>query len=77
MKTLFVVIHENPETDDFKIVGIYSSRERAEAGIERTRKLPGFSALPKGFSINEYELDRDQWRQGFATMPYRSRVGRS
>ena len=75
--TVFVVIHENPETDDFKIIGIYSSHEGAEAGIERARKLPGFSALPKCFSINEYELNRDQWRQGFVTMPNRSHVGRS
>ncbi|HKG84299.1 MAG TPA: hypothetical protein VKB16_14265 [Beijerinckiaceae bacterium] len=75
--TLFIVIHENPETDDFKIIGIYSSRKGAEAGIERVRKLPGFSALPQYFSINEYELDQDQWRQGFATIPKRFHVGRS
>jgi hypothetical protein len=41
------------------------------------RKLPGFSALPQYFSINEYELDQDQWRQGFATIPKRFDVGRS
>jgi len=37
--TLFIVIHENPETDDFKIIGIYSSRKGAEARIERVRKF--------------------------------------
>ena len=77
MRKLFVVIHENPDTEDFKIVGIYSSRERAEAGIARARELAGFKAKPQGFSVNEYELDRDEWRQGFETIPYHARAARS
>jgi hypothetical protein len=29
--------------------------------------LPGFRDYPEGFHIDEYQLDQDQWREGFIT----------
>ena len=33
----------------------------------RASQLPGFSDLPHGFTIDSYELDQDQWREGYIT----------
>jgi len=52
-------------TEDVKFVGVYSSRETAQAAIEHA---PGFSDAPTGFHIDEYQLDKDQWAQGYVTL---------
>lgn len=68
MKPLFVLLHSLPETGRVKVIGIYSSRELAEGAEKRTRQLPGFSDEPDGFSIEQYEVDRDHWPRGFVRL---------
>jgi hypothetical protein len=48
-----------------KAIGIYSSPERAQQAIERVKDKPGFRDHPDGFRIDELELDRDGWEEGF------------
>jgi hypothetical protein len=66
------------DEEDVKALGIYSTREAALAAVERFRKLPGFSDTPQmadhskpgpaeGFNIDEYELDQDNWSEGYET----------
>jgi hypothetical protein len=55
--------------DDFKIVGIYSSSEAANDGINRARKLAGFQDEPDCFIIDTYTLDEDKWTDGFVSIP--------
>ena len=77
-QTVFVVQHlrSEEESEDVKLIGVYSSRAEAEAAVDRKRKFPGFSAFPRivdplhdedesGFYIDEYPLDQDQWSEGF------------
>ena len=54
----------NGETDD-KLLGVYSSRERALARVQLAKSLPGFIDQPDAFLIDEYSLDIDQWTLGF------------
>ena len=68
MELLFVLLHSLPETGRVKVVGVYSSRELAEAAVERTRLLPGFVDEPDGFTIEQYEVDRDHWPRGFVRL---------
>jgi len=68
MESLFVLLHSLPETGRVKVVGIYSSRSLAEAALERTRLLPGFAEEPEGFSIDQYEVDKDHWSRGFVRL---------
>ena len=51
-----------------KLIGVYSSKERAEQAIERLKKKPGFRDYPDGFLIDCYELDQDNWTEGFITV---------
>lgn len=75
MTSVFLLCHvrEDPDGyDDEKIIGAYSTRERAQASLERHRSLPGFRDYPDGFEISEYELDTDDWNEGFLDLTQES-----
>jgi homoserine kinase type II len=83
--SVFVVQHLRSEADseDTKMVGVYTSREEAEAAVTRKRKFPGFSMFPNivdplkdevesGFYISEMILNHDYWTEGFIYEPSES-----
>ena len=53
--------------EDAKLIGVYSTRLMAEAAQQRSRLLPGFREVPDAFLIDDYELNRDHWQEGFGT----------
>jgi len=68
MSVVFLLWHSRETGDgesNDKLVGVYSSREGAEAAIERKLVFPGFRDHPKRFAIDPYTLDRDAWSEGF------------
>ncbi len=68
MDSVFVVFHEYEMSaghDDSKFIGVYASKELAEAAVTRVIKQPGFCDYPKGFSIDKYEINKDHWQEGF------------
>lgn len=75
MKTVFILQHsyELPDTgeEETKFIGVYSSKDKAENAIERLSKQPGFRDFPDHFYIDEYEIDRDNWSEGFITEIYK------
>ena len=56
--------------DDIKFIGIFSTREKAEAALEHVRRQPGFRDFPDGFYIGECEVKSEQlgWPEGFVTV---------
>jgi hypothetical protein len=54
--------------EDVKMIGVYSSREQAEAAVERLSIQPGFNDAPEGFEIDPYVLDEDHWTEGYVTV---------
>ncbi|WP_309728706.1 hypothetical protein [Chamaesiphon sp. OTE_75_metabat_556] len=60
--------YERDCCDETKMIGVYASQSQAEAAIARLSGQPGFSERPDDFSIDEYELDRDNWGEGFVTI---------
>ncbi|YCM43288.1 hypothetical protein V2O64_18450 [Verrucomicrobiaceae bacterium 227] len=82
MKLVFVVqhLHRLPhDEDDVKMIGVYESRDAAVACVERLASQPGFCDFPQiidfekdeddqGFHVDEYELGRDHWPEGFVTV---------
>lgn len=70
MKTVFLVQHsyevgEDGMYDETKLIGVYSSLEKAESVVDRYKKLPGFRDCLDAFYISEYEIDKDNWTEGF------------
>jgi hypothetical protein len=71
MTTVYVLQHVHLSDDgaeDTKFIGVYSSRDNARAAVERLSRAPGFSDAPDGFHIDEYQLDEDQWTEGYITL---------
>ncbi len=57
--------HADGLDDNAKLLGVYSTRELAEAAVDRSRSKPGFRLYPRGFEIVGYDVDRDEWTEGF------------
>ena len=73
MRTVFLLhhIHKDanlPDGEDVKIIGIYSLRTKAEGAVARLSTQPGFREAKEGFQIEEYEIDKDHWTEGFTTI---------
>ena len=71
MTRVYVLQHVHTADDgaeDVKLIGVYSSRENAQAAITRLVQAPGFSDAPDGFHIDEYQVDKDQWVEGYSTL---------
>ena len=69
MKSVFIVQHSyNLEgCDETKIIGIYSNEKEAKLAIDRIKLQPGFSQKPNDFYVDEYELNKDNWAEGYIT----------
>lgn len=70
METTFVLQHsyEIDGIDETKFIGVYATKELAEASILRLKNKPGFRDRPENFQISEYELNKDHWVEGYAVM---------
>lgn len=70
MKSVFLVQHsyevgEDGLYDETKLIGIYSSLDKAESIVERYKRLPGFRDYLDAFYISEHEIGKDNWTEGF------------
>ncbi len=72
MKKCFVLSHffeygEDNFYEELKIIGVYSSRAKAEQAIERYILLPGFNNYTReAFCIDEATIDYGrEWENGF------------
>jgi hypothetical protein len=62
-------VHEiEPDHEDAKLIGVYSTEDEARKAIERLKGQPGFCDSPEGFQIDRYALDQDNWTEGYITM---------
>lgn len=73
MSCVYVLHHEHqidPDTEDVKLIGVYSTYENAQEAFRRLCAQPGFCDTQDGFSIDKYEIDKDHWVEGFFTYQY-------
>jgi hypothetical protein len=54
--------------DQDKLLGIYSTHEKAEEGLALLRDQPGFRDHPDGFEITDGIMDETYMREGFITV---------
>jgi len=68
MDSVFVLhhVHEIPgQEDDVKLIGVYASWADAQAVVSRLQVQPGFRDHREGFKVDEYEIGKDHWEEGF------------
>jgi hypothetical protein len=70
VKSVFLLEHfyEDEEYDIVTTIGVYSSNYKAQQAIEKLKKLNKFKDHPDDFIIEEYEIDKDEWTEGFFTI---------
>jgi hypothetical protein len=62
------LVWNEQEGDDLKILGAYSTEERAQDRVTRARQLSGFREEPDCFYVDRYTVDEDHWQDGFVTL---------
>jgi hypothetical protein len=66
--TVFLVWHNHgpiEDSDNAKLLGVFSSRELAQERVEAALTEPGFADHPEGFTVDEYVVDQHEWIEGF------------
>jgi hypothetical protein len=60
--------HDFDAEVEVKLLGVYSSEQKAEDARLRVSNEPGFREHPDGFQISRYEVDKNRWTEGFETV---------
>ena len=63
-------VHEFEDgREDVKLIGAFSSQEKAVSVSQELSNQPGFCISPEGWNISEYEVDSSShgWAEGFST----------
>jgi hypothetical protein len=71
MKEVYVLHHSHDlesEETDIKLIGVYSTKEKAKRAISKLSVQPGFKDTREGFNIDRYEIDKEHWEEGFITV---------
>ncbi len=71
MKTAFLLFHTHQTSDgedDSKLLGVFATYADAQSAQHRAQSKPGFSEHATGFTIDEYEIGKDYWSDGFRTI---------
>jgi hypothetical protein len=68
--SLYLLWHGDDVTEgspEPKLLGVYSSETVAKERIERTLRqgVSGFAEHPDDFHIDMYQLDKDEWVEGY------------
>ena len=58
---VYVLVHLHAGDPEGKLIGVYSSLEKAEAARARAVLQPGFRDHPTGFQIGRGKLDEATW----------------
>jgi hypothetical protein len=70
-QSVFVLTHVHEITEgqeDLKFIGVYSNHEEAALAASRVIKRPGFRDAVAGIHIQEYELNKDHWVDGYVSL---------
>jgi hypothetical protein len=63
-------VHKNSSKgEDVKLIGVYSTEDKARTAIGRVAGSAGFRDVPDGFHIDCYEVDVAHWADGYITVP--------
>lgn len=64
MKSVYLVQHET-KLENVKLIGVFDDIKEAQKVVDKFKTLSGFNENIDGFVIDEYEINRSYWIEGF------------
>ena len=64
IKKVYMLYHRD-EKDDDKLIGFFSTREKADIEKEKYIKMKGFKDFPEGFKIKTLTIGKSYYTKGF------------
>ena len=69
---IYTLTDDDGPRDEVKLIGAFSSEEKAQRQIEALKDKPGFYEHPLScFEVHRTRLDQPGWTDGFCTMRWR------
>jgi hypothetical protein len=71
MQYVYLVHHTHVisrNNEDVKLIGVFSSEEKAQEIVKKYENISGFKESKKGFNIDKYQIDAECWTEGFCTI---------
>lgn len=68
---IYILEHVIPKLDgedEMKMLGVYSSRQKARDAVKKYKRLPGFKRYPRNFCVSRSEINKMEWAEGFVSM---------
>ena len=65
IKKVYMLYHETERNNDGKLIGFFSTREKAKEIIEKRKLQKGFKDFPEGFKIKTMIIGKNYYTKGF------------
>ena len=67
IKKVYMLYHETERNNDGKLIGFFSTREKADIEKEKYIKMKGFKDFPEGFKIKTMTIGKSYYTKGFTS----------
>ena len=65
IKKVYMLYHETERNNDGKLIGFFSTKEKALEIVDKWKEMKGFRDFPEGFKIRTMIIGKDYYTKGF------------
>ena len=71
IKKAYMLYHETERNNDGKLIGFFSTKEKALEIVDKWKEMKGFRDFPEGFKIRTMIIGKDYYTKGFKSKSLR------
>ena len=71
IKKVYMLYHETERNNDGKLIGFFSTKEKALEIVDKWKEMKGFRDFPEGFKIRTMIIGKDYYTKGFKSKSLR------
>ena len=65
IKKVYMLYHETERNNDGKLIGFFSTKEKALEIVDKWKEMKGFRDFPEGFKIRTMIIGKNYYTKGF------------
>ena len=65
IKKVYMLYHETERNNDGKLIGFFSTKEKALEIVDKWKEMKGFRDCSEGFKIRTMIIGKDYYTKGF------------